>query len=483
MDIHITLHGQTDLSGQIYRQLRAGIADGRLVAGERLPSTRDLAGQLGVSRKTTLDVFERLQSEGFLYTRAGDGTFVAAGLQRSPASLAVVQQARPTAQWEALPAALSMPRPGATAAMDFMGGVTDKAQFPFEPWRRCLNHALRLQARERGAYHDPAGEQALRLGVSRYLAFSRAVASNWQDVIITHGAQQALDLLARVLLNPSDVVVMEEPGYPPARACFTAMGARVVGVPVDAEGLRVEQLPDQARLVYVTPSHQFPLGMPLSQTRRLALLDWAERTGAVIIEDDYDGEFRFEGRPLESLKSLDRCGLVAYVGTFSKTIFPELRLGYVVPPAPLMAALLKAKQIVDWHTASLTQAGMARFMLDGYFAKHLRRVHKQYEIRRETLLRHLHGPLSPWFEPIVPAAGIHLTAFLKPGFTEANVVKSAREVDVGLYGISAFYADATPRPGVLFGYGGISAQDIDRAMAKLLFALQESRVTPAPVVT
>lgn len=472
MEIHITLQGQTDLSGQIYRQLRAGVIDGRLAAGERLPSTRDLAGQLGVSRKTTLDVFERLLSEGLLQSRLGNGTFVADGLQRVPVSHPIIQQARPTARWEALPAALSMPRPGITPPLDFMGGVTDKTRFPFEPWRRCLNHAMRLQARERGAYHDPAGEQELRLGISRYLAFSRAVVSNWQDIIVTHGAQQALDLLARVLLNPGDIVAMEEPGYPPARACFTAMGAKVVSVPVDAEGMLISELPQGARLIYVTPSHQFPLGMPLSLDRRVALLEWAQSAGAVIVEDDYDGEFRFEGRPLDSLKSLDRTGLVAYVGTFSKTIFPELRVGYMVPPSTLVAALLKAKQIVDWHTATLTQAALARFMLDGDFAKHLRRIHKQYEARREALLRHLRGPLAPWFEPIVPAAGIHLTALLKAGFNEADVVNAARDVGVGLYGISNFYADTTPRPGLLFGYGGISAEEIDIALGKLLLALR-----------
>ncbi|GGP24184.1 MocR-like pyridoxine biosynthesis transcription factor PdxR [Silvimonas amylolytica] len=467
MDIHITLQGKTDLAGQIYRQLRASIVDGRLAAGERLPSTRDLASQLSVSRKTTLDVFERLLSEGFLQSRPGDGTFVADGLQRIPVSSPIVHRARPTALWESLPAALSMPEYGSTPPLDFLGGVTDKSRFPFEPWRRCLNHAQRQQARGRAAYHDPAGEQELRLGISRYLAFNRAVTSNWQDVIVTHGAQQALDLLARVTLNPGDVVAMEEPGYPPARACFTAAGAKVISVPVDAEGLRVDLLPKEARLVYVTPSHQFPLGMPLSLDRRLALLEWAQNTGAAIVEDDYDGEFRFDGRPLESLKCLDRFGLVAYVGTFSKTMFPELRVGYIVPPLSLSAALLKAKQIVDWHSSTFTQAAIARFILDGDFAKHLRRIYKQYEARRDVLLKHLNGPLAAWLVPVIPAAGIHLTAVLKQGLTEASVISAAREQGVGLYGISSFYADTEPRQGLLFGYGGISEEEIEIALNKL----------------
>ena len=258
----------------------------------------------------------------------------------------------------------------------------------------------------------------MRGAIARYVAFSRAVACGWDDVLVTQGAQQALDLIARVVVRPGDVVAVEDPGYPPARAAFASLGATVIGVPVDAQGLVTERLPDDARLVYVTPSHQFPLGMPMTLDRRVALLEWAQRRRAVIIEDDYDGEFRFEGRPVESLKSLDRTGLVAYVGTFSKTIFPELRIGYAIPPRALRGALTKAKQIVDWHTCTLTQAALARFMLEGDFARHLKRVQKHYDARRKMLIAHLRGELAPWFDAIVPTAGIHLAAHLKPGPTK-----------------------------------------------------------------
>lgn len=469
MEIHITLQGRDDLSGQIYRQLRAGVIEGRLVAGERLPSTRDLAQQLGVSRKTTLDVFERLGAEGFLRTRPGDGTFIADGLARVPTREADATRhlAQAQAIWSTVPQTLAMPDPGVTYELDFRGGVTDKTLFPFDAWRRCINHALRLQMRGRGNYRDCAGEQDLRLAVSRYLAFSRAVVSNWQDVIVTQGAQQALDLVARAVARPGDVIAMEDPGYPPARASFTALGATVASVPVDDQGLIVEQLPKHAKLVYVTPSHQFPLGMPMSLERRMALLDWAQRHGAVIIEDDYDSEFRFEGRPVESLKSLDRAGLVAYIGTFSKTIFPELRVGYVVPPLSLNATIQKAKQIADWHSCTLTQTALARFMLDGDFAKHLRRVHKHYEARRARLAFHLTGELAPWFDLVLPAAGIHMTATLKNGIAEKDLVDGGADPALGLYGISAFFAQQPVRPGLIFGYGGISLEDIDRSMSLL----------------
>jgi GntR family transcriptional regulator/MocR family aminotransferase len=495
MDLHIAVEGRHDLSGQIYRQLRAGILEGRLAGGTRLPSTRDLAIQLGVSRKTTLDVFERLLAEGYLNARAGSGTFVADGLERLPverspharAADAAREQARAKAKdnararaqplWEQMPDTLPLPGPTVSSPQDFVGGAIDKSLFPFDVWRRCVNHALRTQARGRGIYRDAAGEQELRLAISRYLAFNRAVTSNWEDVIVTQGAQHALDLLARITLRPGEVAAIEDPGYPPAHACFTATGARIVPVPVDSEGLIVRKLPDKARLVYVTPSHQFPLGMPMSLDRRVELLEWAQRNRAVIVEDDYDCEFRFEGRPMEPLKSLDRAGLVAYVGTFSKTIFPELRIGYVVPPRGLNLALRKAKQINDWHTGTLTQTALARFMLDGEFARHLRRCHKQYEARRRVLVDHLQGPLAPWFEPIVPAAGIHLTALLRNGIDENTLIGAASEASIGLYGISAFHVNEPARQGVIFGYGGMSAPDIDTALHKLAALLRGVNAT------
>jgi GntR family transcriptional regulator/MocR family aminotransferase len=486
MDIHIAVEGHHDLSGQIYRQLRAGILEGRLAGGTRLPSTRELATQLGVSRKTTLDVFERLLSEGYLSARAGSGTFVADGLERLPAGRSAharatdrsreraAAQAKAAARaqplWEQMPDSLPLPRSSVSSPLDFIGGATDKTLFPFDVWRRCVNHALRGQARSPGTYREAAGDQQLRLAISRYLAFNRAVSSNWEDVIVTQGAQHALDLMARITLRPGEIAAIEDPGYPPAHACFTVTGARVVPVPVDREGLIVGKLPDKARLVYVTPSHQFPLGMPMSLERRVELLEWAQKRGAVIIEDDYDCEYRFEGRPMEPLKSLDRAGLVAYVGTFSKTIFPELRIGYLVPPASLHGPLLKARQIADCHGCTLTQTALASFMLNGDFARHLRRMHKAYAARRALLLEHLQGSLARWFEPIVPTAGIHMAARLKEPLAslgEEALVAAAREASIGLYGLAPFHHRVIPQPGLIFGYGSIAAEHIDAALTTL----------------
>ncbi|EDZ97716.1 putative transcriptional regulator, GntR family, partial [Burkholderia sp. H160] len=372
--------------------------------------------------------------------------------------------------WEQMPERLPLPRPSVPSPLDFIGGATDKTLFPFDVWRRCVNHALRDQARSPGTYREPAGDQQLRLAISRYLAFNRAVSSNWEDVIVTQGAQHALDLMARITLRPGEIAAIEDPGYPPAHACFTVTGARVVPVPVDREGLIVSKLPDKARLVYVTPSHQFPLGMPMSLERRVELLEWAQKRGAVIIEDDYDCEYRFEGRPMEPLKSLDRAGLVAYVGTFSKTIFPELRIGYLVPPASLHGPLLKARQIADCHGCTLTQTALASFMLDGDFARHLRRMHKAYAARRAMLLEHLQGDLARWFEPIVPTAGIHMAARLKgplASLGEETLIAAARQASIGLYGLAPFHHRVTPQPGLIFGYGCIAAEHIDSALTTL----------------
>jgi len=481
MDVHLTIHGRHDLAGQLYRQLRTAILEGRLAPGERLPSTRDLAQQIGVSRKTTLDVFERLIAEGYLHARAGAGTFVADATQgltkrAPPASDAAHRLASPTppartfnTPWNDVPDVLPMSR--ANFVYDFVGGVTEKRLFPFDTWRRCVAHALRQQARGRGAYHDPAGDQALRLAISRYLAFSRAVVGAWGDIVVTQGAQQAIDLLARVLVRPGDTVAVEDPGYPPARIALQALGANVVPVPVDAQGLVVDALPARAKLVYVTPSHQFPLGMPMSLARRAQLLDWAQRHGALIVEDDYDSEFRFDGRPMESLKSLDTADCVAYVGTFSKTIFPELRIGYVVPPASLLVPLRRAKQVADWHSESLMQAALAKFMLDGDFAKYLRRMHKEYAARRHALLGQLRGPLARWMAPMPSAAGIHMAAQLHAPLTEAAVMKVAEGVGVGLYGTGRMYVAAPPQPGLLLGYGHVNVAEIDAGLAALADAL------------
>jgi len=472
MDLHLVLDPQQPLVAQLYRQLREAVLGGRLAGGERLPSTRHLADTLQVSRKTINEAYEQLLAEGFLESRVGSGTFVSHNVQRAaprPPMEAVLLQ--PSPRWQSLPLQmLDLPAP--TWRYNFNGGTVDMRLFPVDSWRSCLQHALRQQARSSGFYHDTGGYPPLRQAISRYLAVSRAVSCAWEDLLITQGAQQAVNLLAQVMLEPGSRVAMEEPGYMPARQCFLNAGAEVIGVPVDAEGLRVDLLPEDIRLIYVTPSHQFPLGMPLSLNRRLQLLNWARQRNVLIIEDDYDGEYRFEGRPLESLQNLDRHGLVAYLGTFSKTLYPALRLGYLLMPPGLRGALLQAKQLFDWHSDSLQQTALAQFMISGEFSRHTRRMQREYAQRRTRLLQRLHGDLSPWLRPIVPMAGIHLASWMSEEIDTDALLAKLRKRGVGLTDLRLFYQHEAAC-GLLLGFGCIDLKALDEGLDHLREVLLE----------
>ena len=265
---------------------------------------------------------------------------------------------------------------------------------------------MRQMAASKGFYSVPEGLPALRNAIAGHIAFSRGINCQDEDIVVCNGAQQALDLISRVLISPGSRVAMEDPGYPPARLLFGTHGAQVVGVPVDAEGIEVEQIPEGTRLIYVTPSHQFPLGMSMSQARREALLARAYELGAIIIEDDYDSEFRYEGRPTDSLHDLDQRGIVAYVGTFSKTLLPELRLGYAILPPAILEAVIRAKKLTDQHAPTLPQWALAKFIAEGCLLKHIRRCHAIYAQRRERILARMATDLSPWLDAVPASAGL-----------------------------------------------------------------------------
>ncbi|MFG5863527.1 MocR-like pyridoxine biosynthesis transcription factor PdxR [Metapseudomonas sp. CR1201] len=475
MELHIVIQGSKDLSGQLYRQLREAIESGRLKAGTRLPPSRLLAEQLGISRKTVADTYALLTYDNLLVGKVGSGTFVnarAVGQDRkqgheSLASAAIISK------WHNISTDLGHPPVGAILRYDFIGGATNRNQFPQDDWRRCAQHALRQTAKSRGFYSQPAGLPALRDAIARHVAFSRGVHCNPEDVLVSHGAQQALDLLTRVLVEPGCSVAVEDPGYPPARQLFAAQGAEVIGVPVDAEGICVDAIPEHVRLIYVTPSHQFPLGMPMSQARREALLEKALRIGAVIIEDDYDCEFRYEGRPCDTLQSLDSRGAVAYVGTFSKSLQPELRLGYCILPPALVEAVTAAKQITDWHCSTLTQWTLAKFIDDGCLQKHIRRCHAIYASRRERILARFNGDLARWFELVPSVAGFHLAVQARVPLDIPLLVELARKLDVGLYPLAGFSYQVPPRNGLFLGYGAIETLDLDPALDRVRDVLEQ----------
>ncbi|MCW2798358.1 PLP-dependent aminotransferase family protein [Nocardioides sp.] len=470
MDLAVDLSTRGDRSTAIYRALLAAIRSGRLGAGDRLPPTRDLARDLGVSRNTVATAYERLAAEGYLEARVGAGTYVTdaaatARPRRRPAAL------RPRRGWHFTPLAVSgqAPKP----AHDFRVGIPDASLFPFDTWRRLVAAELRAGAHSPGTYADPAGHPPLREAIVRYLALSRGLSADADDVLVTHGTQQALDLIARVLVEPGDTVAVEDPGYPFAREVFASYGAHVVPVPVDGDGLVVDRIPDRARIVFTTPSHQFPLGPPLSLERRLALLEFADRHRVAVIEDDYDSEFRFTERPLETLHALDETGRVIYVGTFSKSLVPALRAGYLVAPPTLRAALCGARQLADGYGSLPDQAALAHFLADGMLGRHLRRARTVYGERRALTIEGIETLLAEHLELVPSAAGLHVAALLRdPAVPDVEVVGLAAAEGVVVEALSSY---GGRRPGLVFGYGAAETASITPGLALLRTILGQGR--------
>jgi GntR family transcriptional regulator/MocR family aminotransferase len=468
MDVHVRLTGRGDLSEQIFRQMLDAILDGRLRAGDRLPPTRELAARLAVSRNTVGVAYERLAAEGVIEGRVGDGSYVTTeALARRHGRRAPAGVVSPRPVWRTLPPIV----PGAPAGTrhNFGVGTPDHTLFPLTVWRRLVAAELRTSAEALASYAHPAGHPGLRAAIARHIGVSRAVRTSADDVVVTSGAQQAFDLVARLLVGEGTRVAVEEPGYSRARGAFRAHGARVVGVPVDDEGLVVDALPREARVVYTTPSHQFPTGVVMSLRRRTALLDWADRHGAVVVEDDYDTEFRFGGRPLDPVQSLDRTGRVIYVGSFSKVLLPALRLGFLVAPASLQPALHAARQLADWHGEVTSQAALARFIDGGGLARHIRLVTKAYGERYARIVAGLHDRLGRWLQPVPSAAGMHVAAVRVSGrrLDTAAVVREAGRRGVHVHALADFHAGAPRHDGLVLGFGGMPLADIDEGLTLL----------------
>ncbi len=472
------LDGTAPRVAAIYRRLADAIAEGVLRPGTRLPATRRLAQDLGVSRNTVAAAYDRLLAEGLVESRVGAGTFVAAierrlrapssrgggALVPSPAVRRLLVELAPEVSAQARP----------PARYDFAVGLPDPRFFPRDEWRRELAHRLRPTAVLETHYGDPAGSAALRAAIARHIAVTRAVRVPPDDIVVTHGAQHGISLVARALLAPGDVVAMEDPGYPPIRALFASLGARVVPVPVDEQGIRVDRLPARAAIVYTTPSHQFPLGMPMSSSRRQELLEWADRRRAAVIEDDYDSEFRFGARPLDSLHSLDRSGRVVYVGTFSKSLLPSLRLGFVVTPPSLADGVRLIRRVSDWSADPLPQEALAAILDSGVFATAVRRARRAYERRHAALHAALTRELPHELVTVPSHAGLHLAAHLRPQAprSAARVVERAHELGVRVRSIDEFYAGRPSTTGLVLGFGRVDESDIDPGVRLLAQAVR-----------
>jgi GntR family transcriptional regulator / MocR family aminotransferase len=469
MEFHVSLIDRKDLSGEIYRQIRRAIVDGRLRPGEFLPPSRELARRLSVARTTVTVAYDRLASEGFVSSRVGAGTFVnehvASSLDEAKRNLPD-GPLRPRPIWDSIPLSTAFAAP---AQFDFRTGLADASLFPHVRWRRLLSRQLRSEIVSRGVYGDPAGHPGLREAIARYISVARGVEASVDDVIIVSGTQQAIDVVARTLLEPGDQVAVEDPGYHLIRWLFESLGLRVNGVPVDQDGLIVEALPRHARLVYVTPSHQYPLGVSMTLSRRRALLAWAELNNAAIVEDDYDSEFRFEARPIEPLQTLDNSGRVVYVGSFSKTMLPTLRLGFLATPPSIRAAIERAKQLADWHTSLPLQMALASFIDDGGFARHVRKMRNIYRVRHAMVTEGLTNEFADHLEAIPSSVGLHVAALARTATVdEINAVaRRASDAGVQVQTLSRFAVQAPAKSGLVLGYGAISSSSIEEGLRRL----------------
>jgi GntR family transcriptional regulator/MocR family aminotransferase len=470
------------LHRQLYDRLRDSVLAGALPPGTRLASTRTMAHELGVSRNTVMTAFNQLLAEGYLQGRTGSGTYVTRTLpddalrarratpavERAPRGRGVSGRG---ARLIATP--VSVVRPAAPAA--FRVGLPAVDEFPLELWSRLLARTWRDATFSLLGYGDPAGHLPLRTAIAEHLAVARGVRCAAEQVVIVSGSQQALDLVSRVLLDPGDRVWIEDPGYPGARAALAGAEATIVPVPVDGEGLDVEagvaRAPDAA-MAYVTPSHQYPLGVTMSLARRLALLEWARTAGAWVLEDDYDSEYRYAGRPIAALQGLDADGRVIYMGTFSKVMLPSLRLGYLVLPPDVVDAFVAARAVSDRHSPTIDQVAMTEFITEGHFERHIRRMRMLYADRQAALLdaarRHLDGVLDLRPDP----AGMHIVARLAAGADDAALSLRAREHRVEAQPLSSYYLSEAPIPGFALGYAAVPERSARAAVVRLAQALR-----------
>ncbi len=471
------------LHRQIYEGLRRAILDGLLRSGQRIASTRALAAELNVSRLPVLTAYEQLLHEGYLEGRAGSGTFVSGALPDDllRASLPGNGRAPPGA-------ARRLPRPtppaghGEEGLGPFRMSLPALDQFSHASWARLVaRHAHGLSDAQM-AYGDPAGLEQLRAAVAEHLRAARAVRCEAEQILIVSGSQAALRIAAAVLLEPGDRVAVEEPGSPVARAALNASGAELVPVPVDEEGMSVSSLRrrgGRVRAAYVTPSHQYPLGTSMTVARRFALLDWARRGAAWVLEDDYDSEYRYVSRPLGALQGMDAHERVVYIGTFSKVLFPALRVGYLVVPPSLRQRFVEAREAFDLFPPTLYQLVLAEFLREGHFARHLRRMRGVYLARRDALLAGLARHCGNRLTVHNADAGLHVAVLLPAGLDDVEVVRRMAGRGLTATALSTCYAGPARRSGLLLGFGGSTERrllEATRVLGEVLRGLTSARM-------
>lgn len=476
---------------QIYQTIRRSILSGEFYSGKQLPASRHLAKQLGVSRMTVINAYDQLLAEGYLESRAGAGTYVAEHLPEEFLQTPRIVETQASAS-KVQPRKLKLSEYGsailqesrailqsnqATPVVPFQYGLTAIDEFPFDIWAKLTNKCFFSLKRDEFGYGEPAGFYPLREAIAAYLKSFRAVNCTPEQIIITNGAQHAFDLIGRIFLAPKTEVWLENPCYTGAKQVFQSFEAKLVPVAVDENGFNLSAALKQsrkARLVYVTPSHQFPLGVTMSLARRLQLLEWARTAESWIIEDDYDSEFRYEGRPLASLQGLDRDGRVFYVGTFSKTIFSALRLGCLVVPPDLIEVFTAVRALGGSHSPLIDQATLAAFINEGHFTRHIRRMRKLYQRRQEILITEVKKHLAGQIEVKKSVAGMHLIGWLPDGIDDRLVAEKAAALGIKSPAVSSF--SLTPpkeRGGLVLGYTATGERQIKQGVRQLAEAVKD----------
>lgn len=474
--IAVSKKASKSLYNQVCEAYRQAIVDGNLRAGQRVPSTRVLAAELGISRIPVTSAYAQLLAEGYFESRIGSGTIVSKSLPDHAATpqakgnlSATLRSSRRelSKRCGGLPSAEGFYR--RRGIMPFSVSQIAFEHFPLQIWKSLLTRHSRSASARSFDYGDPMGSRDLREVIASYLRTARGVRCEAEQIVIVSGSQQGLEVSTRVLLDAGDRVWMEEPGYSFARSIFAMSGCHVVPVPVDVEGLDVAlgvKRCCRARAVLVTPSHQYPLGVTMSASRRLQLLDWAERRRSWIIEDDYDSEYRYEGMPITSLQGLDRKWRVLYIGTFSKVLFPSLRLGYVVLPADLVERFLAVRFALDISPPTFHQKVLADFIREGHFSRHIRRMRVTYGERRSALLRCIREELGAAAEVPGGQTGLHLSILLN-GISDREIAARASRQNLSLTPLSPFYSGKGARQGFVLGFGSTPVQEIPVAVHKL----------------
>ena len=467
-DLSLTRNGRLPLYRQLIQQIQAQVLSGDLPTGTQLPASRQLAHELGVARITVTQAYDHLQAEGYLVGRPGAGVFVAEALplllEKRPFTPAL-------SEWgnRVLASAPDDAPTGSRPAIDFGIGRSFAQIFPYDVWRRLLARYLSTDDAMLSRYGSVAGYLPLRQALADYLAQYRGINCTPEQVVIVSGAQQVLDILARLLLKPGDEVLVETPGFVVAFNLFRAYGAQLTALPVDDDGFPVEKIPpdNTARLAFVTPTHQFPRGGTMSLPRRLRLLQWAQQRDGLIIEDDYDGDLRYNGRSQSALQGLDKDGRVVYLGTFSKVLFPALRLAYVVLPPVLVEPFVQAKALIDRGSPTLTQAAIADFITEGYFERHLSQLRQIYGQRRHALITALEQFLPGQLRYAEVAAGVHVMLYLPENCDETAVIQQAAAQDVGIYPGAPYHLQQPAPPSLLLGFSGLSELEIQEGIRRL----------------